>query len=218
MRTIWKGKEPASLTKHRKTPYSYYDNLSVAAKNELRNTLVREQRGLCCYCMSRIHPDRQSMKIEHWQSRRYHQSEQLNFRNLIGACLGGEGQRDSQQHCDTKKDDKALKWNPAEPAHRIESRVRFDSDGTIRAGDAKFDHQLDDVLGLNVARLRNNRQSVITAIALWWRRNLPIRDRAARDRLVLRTRSRYVNGDEDLPEYCQVAVHWLDKRLSNRAS
>ena len=218
MRTITKSAEPASLTAHRKAPQSDYSNLNPAAKDDLRTSLVREQRGLCCYCMSRIHPDHQSMKIEHWQSQKHHPGKQLNYRNLLGACHGGHGQRASNQHCDTKKGDKALKWNPANPANRIENRVRFDPDGTIWADDAVFHHQLDDVLGLNVPKLRQNRESVIDSIVQWWTHIKRTRNRSRRDRLVLQKRSQYVDGNGDLPEYCQVVVHWLDKRLARMTS
>jgi hypothetical protein len=62
VRAIAKGPEPASLTAHRLTPHCDYDN--YAAKDDLRNALVTEQRGLCCYCMSRIHNGPETMKIE----------------------------------------------------------------------------------------------------------------------------------------------------------
>lgn len=212
MRTIAKGAEPASLAAHRKTTHSDYGNYT--AKDELRNALVREQRGLCCYCMSRIHADPRSMKIEHWRSQRRYPDEQLMYENLLGACRGEEGERAAAQHCDTSKGDKTLKWNPANPAHRIERRISFDPDGAIRADDTEFQRQLDEVLGLNVAKLRYNRRAVLRGIEDWWKRIRLVRDRARRDRLVMRERARYVDGDGDLPEYCQVVVHWLDKRLA----
>ena len=202
---------------HRKTKPNDYGNLSAGAKDELRHSLVREQRGLCCYCMSRIRPDRRLMKIEHWRSQKDHESEQLNYRNLLGACLGGHGQPPSKQHCDTKKSEKAIKWNPADPQHQIESRIVFEPDGSIQAHDPEFNGQLADVLGLNLAWLKSNRKAKITAIAEWWMPYRHIRDRSVRDRLVQRKRSRYANGDQDLPEYCQVVVHWLDKKLSKSA-
>ena len=160
------------------------------------------------------------MKIEHWESQRHHQSKQLSYQNFLGACLGGQDKRApaSEQHCDTKKGDKALKWNPADSTHQVEHRVRFDPNGTIRADDAEFNSQLNDVLGLNLAWLKRNREAKIKAIAEWWRPYRHIRDRSARDRLVQRKRSRYANGAQNLPEYCQVVVHWLDKRLSKSAS
>lgn len=212
MRTIAKGIEPASLTAHRKTRQSDYGN--YAAKDELRNALVREQRGLCCYCMSRIHADPKAMKIEHWRSQRRYRDEQLVYKNLLGACPGGEGERPSAQHCDTRKDKRTLKWNPANPAHRIERRIRFDSDGTIRSDDAEFERQLDEVLGLNLTWLKRNREAKIKGILDWRKGVRSIRDRSRRNRIVAQERSRYLDGDGDLPEYCQVVVHWLDKRLA----
>ena len=87
MRAITKDPEPMSLTVHRQTPHCDYDN--YAAKDDLRNALVSEQRGLCCYCMGRIHNEPTTMKIEHWWCRAHHSGEQLNYRNLLGACRGG---------------------------------------------------------------------------------------------------------------------------------
>ena len=126
MRAITKGPEPASLTAHRQTPHGDYSNYE--AKDDLRYALVTEQRGLCCYCMGRIHPERASMKIEHWRCQSRYRGEQLNFRNLLGACPGGLGGGDKQpahlRHCDTRKGDRDLKWNPVDPAHHIETRIR----------------------------------------------------------------------------------------------
>ena len=136
MRTIVKGREPVSLTQHRLTLPSNnykpdYDNYSD--KDALRKALVREQRGLCCYCMKEISGDREEMKIEHWQCQSRYSYEQLNYRNLLAACPGGEGQPPRLQHCDTKKGNDDLKWNPADPTPRIETRLRYEADGSIRS-------------------------------------------------------------------------------------
>ena len=100
MREIAKGAEPVSLTRHRQIPHCDYDN--YAPKNELRHALVTEQRGLCCYCMGRIRNGPTIMKIEHWRCQANHPDKQLNYRNLLGACLGGHGQPAHLQHCDTQ--------------------------------------------------------------------------------------------------------------------
>ena len=92
MRTITKGIEPRSLITHRLNAPSYYDN--YVNKKDLRQALVNEQRALCCYCMSRISPQIaqiESMKIEHWQSQGHYPDKQLDYKNLLGACLGGQG-------------------------------------------------------------------------------------------------------------------------------
>ena len=140
MRAITKGPEPASLIAHRQTAHCDYDN--YADKGALRHALVTEQRGLCCYCMRRIHNGPDTMKIEHWQCQTRYEVEQLNYRNLLGACLGGDGQPPCRQHCDTRKGNRDLQWNPADPAHHVETRLRYELDGSIRSDDAAFDDQL----------------------------------------------------------------------------
>ena len=152
MRAIAKGVEPASLTAHRHTVHGGYDNF--ADKAALRRALVREQGGLCCYCMGRIRDDATAMKIEHWRCQRRHRSRELDYRNLLAACTGGEGRRGREQHCDTKKGDRDLRWNPADPVDRVETRLRYELDGAIRSDDAEFDDQLDRVLNLNPQRAK----------------------------------------------------------------
>ena len=90
------------------------------------------------------------MKIEHWRSRVVHQEEQLDYRNLLGACPGGEGQPHHLQHCDTRKGDRDLLWNPADPERRVEDRISYSNDGTIQSDDPMFDQELNDVLNLNL--------------------------------------------------------------------
>lgn len=210
MRAITKGVEPPSLTAHRHTAHSDYDN--YADKDALRHALVTEQRGLCCYCMGRIHNGPDRMKIEHWRCQSRHPEEQLNYRNLLGACLGGHGQPRHLQHCDTRKGDRDLRWNPAEPAHHIETRLRYEVDGSIRSDEAEFDRELNEVLNLNLPRLKNNRKGVLDAVLDWWRqekREGPVpRTRFERER------NRRVEGNGELEPFCQVAAWWLEQRLA----
>ena len=84
MRATTKGNEPACLTQHRAAQHSFYHNYE--GKDALRAALVAEQRGLCCYCMSRIVADSQKMKIEHWQSQsatREDSETGLRYRNHV---------------------------------------------------------------------------------------------------------------------------------------
>jgi uncharacterized protein (TIGR02646 family) len=214
MRVITKGAEPASLTAHRLTPHSNYEN--YANKAALRHSLVTEQRGICCYCMGRIRNGRDTMKIEHWRCQAGHPAEQLNYRNLLGVCLGGNGQPAHLQHCDTRKGDRDLQWNPADPAHHIETRVRYELDGSIRSDDAGFNAELGDVLNLNLPRLKNNRKGVLDAVLDWWRsekRGGPVpRARFERER------DRRVVGNGELEPFCQVAIWWLQQRLARMSA
>jgi uncharacterized protein (TIGR02646 family) len=210
MRTITKGAEPASLTVHRQAPHADYDN--YPDKDALRHSLLTEQRGICCYCMGRIHNGPDTMKIEHWRCQRHYPEEQLNYRNLLGACLGGQSQPPNLQHCDTRKGDRNLQFNPADLAHHIETRVRYEPDGSIRADDPAFNVELEDVLNLNLPRLKNSRKGVLDALLGWWRHEKG-RGPVPRARFE-RERDRRVAGTGELDPFCQVAVWWLGQRLA----
>ena len=206
MRAITKGHEPRSLTEHRNAGRDYVD---YQDKDGLREALVREQRGLCCYCMGRIRPNRDKMKIEHWRSQAHYPELQLNYRNLLGACPGGKGQPPCLQHCDTRKRDRDLLWNPADADHAIETRVRYLPDGTIKSNDEVFDAQLNEVLNLNLAILKNRRKDKVDILLSWWsgqRKPVP------RSRIE-RKLNEFINGNGELTEYCQVAVWWLQRKL-----
>ena len=96
MRMIVKGQEPRSLVHYRAQSNSTYRDYSK--KDELRIALVREQKGLCCYCTSRIRPEENKMKIEHWKCQSNYPELQLDYSNLLGSCCG---KTDLCEHCDT---------------------------------------------------------------------------------------------------------------------
>jgi uncharacterized protein (TIGR02646 family) len=212
MRAITKGAEPPSLTAHRLTPHCDYEN--YADKAALRHALVSEQRGICCYCMGRIHNGPLAMKTEHWQCQSGYPAEQLSYRNLLAACLGGDGQPPHLQHCDTRKGDRDLRWNPASPGHHIETRLRYELDGSIRSDDAGFDAELEDVLNLNLPRLKNNRKGVLDAVLGWWRHEKQVRHGPVPRERFARERGHRRDGAGEIEPFCQVAVWWLDQRLA----
>ena len=215
MRQIVKGPEPASLTAYRHTPDCCYDD--YRAMDDLRYALVTEQRGLCCYCMGRIHNEPLTMKIEHWQCQSRYPREQLNYRNLLGACLGGQGQPPHLQHCDTRKGNSDLQRNPANAAHHIETRIWYEQDGSIHAEDAVFDCQLAQVLNLNLPLLKNTRKGVLDAVLEWWKREKArIAGPVSRERFV-REREKYIAGNGEISPHSPVAVWWLGQRLAKMA-
>ena len=209
MRNIVKSTEPKSLETHRCTPYAYYDD-NFKDKQSLRESLVAEQRGLCCYCMQRIVANFDAMKIEHWQSQEIFPDRQLGYSNLLGACLGGEGKPPKLQHCDTRKRSHVLSKNPADLEHDVERTIQYDKEGTIRSTDPVFDHEINEVLNLNVPILKNNRKAILRGLITegpkhgnwnnnWLEKKLEEWSGAS--------------NDGQLHEYCQVVVYWLRKRL-----
>lgn len=208
MRAITKGAEPRSLAERRAAvalddPRGYED---YTEKQEVRDKLLAEQKALCCYCMSRIVNDPLKMKIEHWRCRDRFRNSQLDYGNLLGACLGGKGNSPSEQHCDTKKASLDLKWNPATPAHVVESRVYYLADGKVESTDDEFNTQLNDVLGLNLAYLKSNRKAVLDTVLAWWR-STPNARQKVHQQITHRTQA------AELQPFSPVAVWFLRQKL-----
>lgn len=155
------------------------------------------------------------MKIEHWRCQANYPAEQLRYSNLLGACMGGEGQPPNKQHCDTRKGNRDLQLNPADPAHQVEAHVRYGSDGSIVGSDPEFDRQLNDVLNLNIPLLKRQRKNQLDSVLCWWKAEKNrLKGPVSRNRLV-RKRDKFIAGDgQQLEPYRQIAVWWLDQRIS----
>lgn len=155
---IRKKTPPNSLSQYRNTTNASFDNLPSASKEELRQSLRIEQKGICCYCMSRIVSERS--RVEHWHSQKEFPEEQLDYDNMMLACHGNEGQSPKEQHCDVKKKDLRLKFNPSNPDHAGQLKIHYSKDGTMRSEDTEFNDQLKNVLNLNISVLKRNRAAV----------------------------------------------------------
>lgn len=206
MRAIAKGDEPACLAEHRAMEHSSYQNYQ--GKDVLRAALVAEQRGLCCYCTSRISADRRMMKIEHWRGQTAYPHLQLNYDNLLGACRGGEGEPLVNQHCDTRKGGRDLMINPASLDPDVVNGIRYQSNGAIRSDHDQLDSELDEILGLNVAILKNSRKSVLDVVLAWWRNKNPDNTQ------VLARIAKFDNRVGELEPFAPVAIWFLKKRLA----
>ena len=211
MKEITKGPEPHSLTQHRLSEHADYDNYAYAQKDELRISLATEQGGICCYCMQRIRPEVGGMKIEHWHCQSRYPNQQLDYGNLLGACMGNEGQPRRQQHCDTRKGDEALSRNPANPDHQVEDFVRYLGDGRIESHDQPFNREIDEVLNLNHPFLVNNRKAVLDS----FREALPKQGTLGRGALLRMIHDWNSKADGGgLRPFCGIVVYWLRKRLA----
>ncbi|MFO0555362.1 MAG: retron system putative HNH endonuclease [Polyangiaceae bacterium] len=166
---IHKGKEPAAWVEHRNTPGAAYDGSrgvgpSPEAMRALREALASEQGFLCCYCMQRIQPP--DMKVEHFVAQSLERDSTLDYANLLACCRGGEGNRRSEQHCDTHRGNQPLTYNPAKESPDVESRYAYGSDGLMTSHDARASQDIV-VLNLNLGRLKDNRRAVIDALVEW---------------------------------------------------
>ena len=216
MRTIKKGREPRSLQSYRLTQDSTYDGLPSQAKQDIRDQLVNEQRGLCCYCQSRIRADWNLMKVEHWQSKSddKYPERQLDYTNMLGACLGGQKRGEKSppnaHHCDTAKRDTDLCFSVSDAGHPIEPRIHYLGTGKIGSQDLSINDQLNRVLKLNLPHLVGNRKAVLMAFL----RRLDI----GRSFDPVRELPKWDGSQPgQLEPFAQVVVYYLRKRQARAA-
>ncbi len=214
MRAVNKGAEPAELVQYRAQPGAVYDGANFTpVKSRIRETLLSEQGHLCAYCMQRISAT--SMKVEHWHSQSKHPDEQLAYWNMLGCCPGNEGKRSLQQHCDTKKRDREISFNPANETHHPRLNIHYAGDGTISSGNEQFNTEINSILNLNWTRLRNNRKAVLKSVVQVLSRNAGTRTRSEVQALIRRWERQDAGGS--LKEYCAVAIYYLNKKWSRAA-
>lgn len=162
MRAFTKGAEPTELREHRSRSDdpNRYSIDAFPDKERLRARLLEDQQYLCCYCMGRI--DDARMKIEHLRPQSAgDERDRVAWDNLLAACPGNQGRPPSEQHCDTRKGDRALRLHPFSPAV---GKLRYLSDGKIRIDDPDLQRDLDDVLNLNQRDLVANRNHALAAL------------------------------------------------------
>lgn len=211
MRTIEKGPEPLSLRRHRKSGGTYEDYTQT---DDLRKALLKEQGHICCYCMSRI--TLRGMKIEHWAPQTAQRDATVDYKNLMGACSGGNGERDAIKHCDTARQDTPLKVNPLDHTQRCERLIRYLANGEMCSIDSEINQDINATLNLNNDRLKPKRGQVLDILKHrleaeqkgYWPSDLLERELKAWERLDKAGMYR---------EYCQVAIYFLEKKLKRKA-
>jgi uncharacterized protein (TIGR02646 family) len=164
--------------------------------------------------MSRI--VKRGMKIEHWDSQSGNPDSTVDWTNLLGACSGGDGERGAIRHCDTSRGKTVLMINPLDRAQRCETLLRYRADGEIVSEDPVIQKDIQDTLNLNNPRLKPKRAQVYDLVfrrlgglqsGYWPRAKLE------EELQVWKRRSK----KDPLPEYCQVAIYFLEKWLKRKA-
>ena len=164
---IKKAVEPTDLTHYRlSTPEASYDGLPTDIKEEIKLQLLKEQGFICAYCMSRIDLDNpNNTNIEHYVPQRGAYSDPflaLDYRNMLGVCPGNEGKPYRNQTCDRHRRNVMLTINP-HISYSVE-RIKYSSDGRIMSDDPDVDRDLDKVLNLNEALLKENRKAALSVL------------------------------------------------------
>ncbi len=205
---IKKGKEPHSLTEHKKQLYASYDNCN---KDDIRSSLLREQGYLCAYCMRRITKDH--MKIEHWYPEsKLDEVGRMEYANMLGCCEGHkEGCSHEGDTCDTHKGDTQITETPVKEDHIAKIRYKSGT-GEIYSDDPVIDYDLNVTLNLNCEEqyLKENRKEVLDALKSHIRRKGSL-SRAEWEKYLKLYDS--VDAKNQRKEYAGIATWYINRKL-----
>ena len=226
MKKITKTIEPVSLATYRSTiphdrledaniyedyPNKTKEGCSSGDGDNLRLQLLEEQGYICCYCMSRI--DCKSSKIEHFKPQSTFRDKQIDYTNLFVTCNGGEGSKQKEQYCDTKKAETELK--AIDLLSDMESYIKYKKEARkiMLISDNGDIGQDIDTLNLNIDRLAKNRKEAYDKVIL----NLQKQNFSKQSiRKVLEHYKQKHNGKYE--PFCGTIVYFLTKKLNQQGA
>ena len=204
MKYIKKNVPPESLEEYKKTGNASYEDLDknhTSIKRELKNSLIAEQGGICCYCGTRI--VQTNSVIEHFKpkAKDCFPELQLEYSNLLASCNGGQIDRRTNKRfplcCDAKKKNRIIKVSPTDP--NCESYFEYDDDGNIYGTTFEAQKAIE-TLGLNNKVQKNRRKAAIEAYI-----NLPDDTNWDDEIRYLSTK----NKDGWYEPYCFAAIYYI---------
>ena len=209
---------------------SFFDRLD---KNPIRDQLVREQHGLCAYCMKRIRPDN-SMAIEHFAPVSDHKDKVLDYGNMLGCCRGGSEEKIKGQKefcCGASKKEQPITIDPRKKS--LMDMIRYRKDGRIYVGskDAELNEKLQKdiefILMLNGRLNKDGSLKSDTSTQIVMGRRLAYRGyksfmdalskkykgNESRIKVAVRKKIDEIENMEQYPEYAGVTLYFLKRRI-----
>ncbi|MEO0042330.1 MAG: hypothetical protein RL329_1778 [Bacteroidota bacterium] len=236
---IRKYATPRGLKNIKKTrPTITYDQFSSEedckmAFDELRNTLITEQGNICCYCQQKIafktaNTGKPLMKTEHFVPKKgkdKDESKQLDYNNLLAACLGNQDSG-NENHCDSSKSDARLQVlpNPAEIRQSnfdgfliYKVREREGCVDVIAADLANLElkKDIEERLHLNEQNLRQKRFAVWNAIWRKVNKGYKIDIQQVKDIIEKYECNLNESGERDFYEFAGFIVQWYRHRFKD---
>lgn len=159
---IQKKNEPEAVIKWKRkykgTPP--FETIPEKEKHLLRDSLLKEQGNICCYCCGRISAN--DSHIEHFHPKSKYPKLSLEYQNLFASCNGGPYKKHCGQYKDNNFDEKTL-ISPLEPD--CADYFIFNEFGKIMPaddGDVRAQYTID-TLSLNEPRLKKAREAAYWA-------------------------------------------------------
>ena len=168
MRHFTKGESPKKFEdwKSSKGRAAKYNNIPAHIKEELRESLSKEQSNLCCYCGISLKDD--NIHIEHFKPQKHFPGQTVNYKNLHVSCMGKAfipSDVEELDFCGHKKGnwyDKDLLVSPLDPD--CESYFLFSFDGSVTDNENCAAKETIEKLHLDKYLLRDQREKAIEGI------------------------------------------------------
>lgn len=138
-----------------------YEDLSGTIKEEVKNSLIKEQGYICCYCERRLTDD--GSHIEHFNPQTNNAVNPLDYANMLCSCQN-QLEQGEPRHCGHLKGDwfdNQLLVSPLDPD--CEGHFTYTADGKIQPAEKSDDsaRMTIEKLGLNVNKLNALRKKAI---------------------------------------------------------
>lgn len=195
----------------------------IFPKNEIKGILIREQRGLCAYCMKRISMDTHS-RVEHWTPLGKDKDKAIDYNNMLGVCDGGENTNNQQLHivcCDAHKGEIEISTSPLNKIQM--DKIAYKPDGTIytEPRDEAMEKDINETLLLNGVIKSDGTQRDTSTEILKGRRDAY--DRARRmmvafnnsgkcTSIVVKKKMDELYNKNERDEYTGVILYYLNKK------
>ncbi|NUN99011.1 MAG: hypothetical protein HUU01_00190 [Saprospiraceae bacterium] len=158
------------------------DRTYESAFEELRISLVKEQRSVCCYCQQKIafksaETGKLLMKTEHFLPKKGKHAvpdKQLDYGNLLAVCFGNSD-TEQEKHCDSHKLGNILQAipNPSEGKQKdfrpfLKYKVQINQQEVLvlpMRNDERLEDDINKVLNLNEQSLRSKRFSAWESVS-----------------------------------------------------
>ncbi|MBK7936190.1 MAG: TIGR02646 family protein [Lewinellaceae bacterium] len=227
----WKSaNNPTHWSDLQNEPSNPEEGVVYYSKNELREALLLEQGYLCCYCQQLIKNGENTI-IEHLFPRNgvdkaTGQARMFEYDNVLAACDGGSldnrerlsGLPSYPQYCDKNKGEEIIFLSPLQPD--IETKLTYRQTGLDEIEiipsvetDEDAKRTIHDILNLNVPKLKNLRGKAIVGLIFQNPATgdlISVQDAKALIDAIERKIDNVENvGNEYLPEFCTVKLHFL---------
>jgi len=214
-------------TKKISKPLSQYKNASKGInynwncfqkpfKENQKKILIREQGGICAYCMQKI--EIKSIKIEHIKPQHCcRESEKLSHKNMLAVC---QGTSDANTHCDTFRGElspekQIMQINPLIKKHKYRQNVIFKNGELEYKGNKIINNEISEKLNLNCSSLVEKRQKTeqgyIEALQV---RNFDGSLKSCKKELLRLTQRKIPFKRRKYDDFCTLKISVIKERIS----